>query len=62
MVGMESPREMAAEIARLKSELKRPTSRRGVEHQRILGQIRHFWGESDGVYGSPRIFCPIRCW
>jgi putative transposase len=40
--------------------LKNPTSRRSVDDERLLGQIRHFWEESDGVYGSPRIFIDLR--
>ena len=40
--------------------LKNPVSRRNGEDERLLEQIRHFWGESDGVYGSPRIFIDLR--
>jgi putative transposase len=40
--------------------LKNPTSCRNADHERLLRQIRHFWSESDGVYGSPRIFIDLR--
>ena len=40
--------------------LRNPVSQRGAEDERLVGQIRHFWEESDGVYGSPRIFIDLR--
>jgi putative transposase len=40
--------------------LKKPVSHRSNENERLLEQIRHFWNESDGVYGSPRIFIDLR--
>jgi putative transposase len=40
--------------------MRTPISRRSVENERLLEQIRHFWNESDGVYGSPRIFIDLR--
>lgn len=40
--------------------LKNPLSRRAREDERLVEQIRHCWGESDGVYGSPRIFIDLR--
>jgi len=40
--------------------LRNPLSRRAREDERIVEQIRHFWNESDGAYGSPRIFLDLR--
>lgn len=40
--------------------LKNPLSRRAREDERLVEQIRHFWNESDGTYGSPRIFLDLR--
>jgi putative transposase len=40
--------------------LKSPLSRRAQEDERLVEQIRHFWNESDGAYGSPRIFLDLR--
>lgn len=40
--------------------LKNPLSRRAEENERLVKQIRHFWNESVGTYGSPRIFLDLR--
>lgn len=40
--------------------LKNPLFRRALESERLVEQIRHFWNERDGVYGSPRIFLDLR--
>jgi len=40
--------------------LRTPISQRREENERLVEQIRHFWNESDGVYGSPRIFMDLR--
>ncbi|MDC7226029.1 MAG: IS3 family transposase [Spirochaetales bacterium] len=40
--------------------LNKPKSARQIEDERILKQIKHFWDESDKVYGSPRIFEDLR--
>ena len=40
--------------------LKKPVSHGSNENERLLEQIRHSWNESDGVYGSPRIFIGTR--
>jgi putative transposase len=40
--------------------LKNPVSHRSTENERLVEQIRHFWNERDGVYGSPRIFIDLR--
>lgn len=40
--------------------LKKPMSAREREDERLLEQIRHFWNESDGTYGSPRVFLDLR--
>lgn len=40
--------------------LNNPVSRRNAENQRLVEQVLHFWNESDGVYGSPRIFAELR--
>jgi putative transposase len=40
--------------------LRNPLSRRAREDEQLVEQIRHFWGESDGVYGSPRVFIDLR--
>ena len=37
-----------------------PVPRRSTEDQKLLEQIRHFWNESDGGYGSPRICIDLR--
>ena len=34
----------------------RPASRRQRANQRLLVQIRHLYSESDGVFGSPRMW------
>lgn len=39
--------------------LKKPLSPRAEEDERLVDQIRHFWGESEGVYGSPRILIDL---
>ena len=40
--------------------LKKPLSPRAEENDRLVDQIRHFWVESEGVYGSPRILNDLR--
>lgn len=40
--------------------LKEPESSRAIENRRLTQLIRHFHAESDGVYGSPRIFKDLR--
>jgi len=40
--------------------LKNPLSRRAREDARLVEHIRHFWNESNGAYGSPRIFLDLR--
>jgi len=40
--------------------LKRPRSARAVEDQRLWELIQTFHAESDGVYGSPRVFRDLR--
>jgi putative transposase len=40
--------------------LRNPLSRRAREDEWLVEQIRHFWNESDGTYGSPRIFLDLR--
>jgi putative transposase len=40
--------------------LSKPLSDRAVEDQRLVGLIRGFHAETDGVYGSPRIFHDLR--
>jgi transposase-like protein len=40
--------------------LKQPMSTREREDEHLLEHIRHFWNESDGTYGSPRVFLDLR--
>lgn len=40
--------------------LKQPVSNRELEDRRLTQAIRHFYTESDGSYGSPRIFKDLR--
>lgn len=40
--------------------VERPLSRRAVENERLLDQIRALHAESDGVRGSPRIYDELR--
>ncbi len=40
--------------------LNKPKSDREIEDERLLKKIKHFWDESDKVYGSPRIFEDLR--
>lgn len=40
--------------------LKKPQSKRSTEDLRLLEKIRHFYAESDQVYGSPRIYEDLR--
>ena len=40
--------------------VKIPHSLRYLEDQRLLQLIKHYWEESDRVYGSPRIFADLR--
>jgi putative transposase len=40
--------------------LKNPVPRQAREDERLVAQIRHFWNESDGAYGSPGIFLDMR--
>jgi putative transposase len=35
--------------------LKNPHSPRAIENRRITEEIRHYWEESGGTYGSPNI-------
>ena len=39
---------------------KRPVSKRAVANQRLVGQIGHYWNESDRAYGSPRVYRDLR--
>jgi len=40
--------------------LANPLARRSSEDERLVALIRHYWNESDGVYGSPRVFIDLR--
>ena len=40
--------------------LRKPSSAREAENRRLLGEIRHYWEESDRAYGSPRIHRGLR--
>ena len=37
-----------------------PLSQRALEDQKLLAEIRQFYDESDGIYGSPRIHRDLR--
>ncbi len=37
-----------------------PLSPRAVENQALTAQIKEFYDQSMGIYGSPRIFCDLR--
>ena len=37
-----------------------PLSARAVENQALTAQIKEFYDQSMGIYGSPRIFCDLR--
>jgi putative transposase len=37
-----------------------PLSPRAVENQALTAQIKEFYEQSMGIYGSPRIFCDLR--
>jgi hypothetical protein len=37
-----------------------PFSPRAVESQALTAQIKEFYDQSMGIYGSPRIFCDLR--
>lgn len=40
--------------------LKKPLSARARENERLVEDIRYYWNQSEGVYGSPRIFIDLR--
>jgi putative transposase len=40
--------------------LKKPESARTAQNRQLVEKIRHFWGESDYAYGSPRIYTDLR--
>jgi putative transposase len=40
--------------------LAKPQSKREIEDSRLLEYIRQSWIDSDGIYGSPRIFMDLR--
>lgn len=40
--------------------LAKPMSARAREDERLIGQIRHFYEQSQGSYGSPRILSDLR--
>ncbi|MFY9127304.1 MAG: IS3 family transposase [Limnohabitans sp.] len=40
--------------------LQEPLSPRAVENQALTVQIKEFYDQSMGIYGSPRIFCDLR--
>ena len=42
--------------------LKKPVSDREKENKRLFNLIQKSWRESDGIYGSPRIFLDLREW
>jgi putative transposase len=37
-----------------------PLSPRAMENQALTAQIKEFYEQSMGIYGSPRIFCDLR--
>jgi putative transposase len=37
-----------------------PLSSRAVKNQALTAQIKEFYHQSMGIYGSPRIFCDLR--
>jgi len=39
---------------------KTPISKRAKEDKRLYGLINNFWLDSDGIYGSPRIYLDLR--
>jgi putative transposase len=42
--------------------LKRPRSRRSLENEKLLAQVRTSFERSDRTYGSPRVWHDLRAW